>query len=471
MRSTKRVLVLAVIVIAVLLIQSLGSSSSNNVVHVIEIDDATINPVTAKYISNSIDGAVASKAQCLIIKLDTPGGLLTSTRSIVKKILSSRVPVVVYISPSGSRAGSAGVFITYASNIAAMAPSTNIGAAHPVQLGSGKKNKNDIWEGLYKLLEQQRKTNSDSGNTKKEKVTEAASDDDPLSSKILHDTVAFMKSIAEERGRNVEWAVKSVTESASITEQEALKIGVVEIIAKDVGDLLSQLDGRKIMIDQDEIVLETKSAYVENIKMDFRQQFFNVLANPNIAYILMILGFYGLLYEVTHPGIGVPGILGTIFLILAFFSMQTLPTNYAGLALIILAIILFVAEANVPGFGLLTLGGLVCMILGSMLLFDSSVPLMRVSISIILAFSITTAAITLFLVRAVITAHRAKVMGGQKGIIGEKGEVKVKIVTGKEGKVFVHGELWNAIADENIEKGSKIEIVEVDSMILKVKKA
>ncbi len=244
----------------------------------------------------------------------------------------------------------------------------------------------------------------------------------------------------------------------------------VEFIAINDNDLLKQLDGHIVTIDDREITLQTKDAYVEFIDMDARQKFFNVLANPNIAYFLMIFGFYGLLFEVTHPGFGVPGILGIVFLILAFYSMQTLPTNYAGLALLILGLVLLVAEAYTSTFGILTLGGLTCMILGSMLLFESTDPIMRVSKSAILAFSLTTSALTLFLVRSVLRAHYAKVRGGQEGLIGSAGEAKTRFLAGKKGKVFVHGELWNAKSEEAISKGEEIIIEEIEGLNLKVKK-
>ncbi len=460
------------------------SGAPSNEVHVIQLNDDTINPVTAEYIINAISDAESRDAQCLIIKLDTPGGLLSSTRLIVKRILSAAVPVVVYIAPGGSRAGSAGVFITYASHIAAMASSTNIGAAHPVQMGGKKGKQTDLWDGLGKLLEQaskKKKEVNETGKTAKrkdrkkkrqrvkEKSEEIEADADPMSSKILQDTVAFIKSIAKKRGRNVEWAIKSVTKSSSITETEALELGVIEIIAQNDSHLLEELDGRAVDINGKKIVLKTKDAYVRHIAMEPRQKFLNILANPNIAYIFMILGFYGLMYEITHPGIGVPGILGAIFLILAFYSMQTLPTNYAGVALILLGLVLFVAEAYVPGLGLLTLGGSVCMILGSLLLFDSSVPVMRVSWPLILSFTGSTAGITIFLVRAVVSAHRRKALGGQEGLLGTKGEVQKTISAGQEGKVFVHGELWNAVADQTIKKGARIEVTAVDGMTLTVK--
>lgn len=461
-----------------------------NKVHLIQLNDDTINPVTADYIAQSIDRAVREGARCLIIKMDTPGGLLNSTRLIVKKMLTSEVPIVVYIAPSGSRAGSAGVFITYASHVAAMAPSTNIGAAHPVQMGDAPPRRTGEWDELKRLIEELREAKKlekeetpggkgaksgevtqDAGEESKEAAEETLeADEHPMESKILQDTVAFIKAIAKERNRNVEWAVQSVAKSASITSEEALEKGVVEIIAKNDRDLLEQLDGRVVTVNGKDAALRTEDASIEFIAMDSRQKFFNVLANPNIAYFLMILGFYGLLFEVTHPGFGVPGVLGIIFLILAFYSMQTLPTNYAGLALLILGIILLITEAYTPTFGVLTLGGLTCLILGSMLLFESVDPIMRVSQSAILAFSLTTAALTLFLLRSVIRAHRARVHGGSEGLVGEPGEARTPFAAGGRGKVFVHGELWNAVSGEVIRKGEEVVIEEVTGLTLKIKK-
>ncbi len=472
---------------------------AENLIHVIQLDDVTINPITSEYISTAIDKAAQENAQCLIIELDTPGGLLTSTRTIVKKILSSQIPVVVYISPGGSRAGSAGVFITYASHVAAMARSTNIGAAHPVSLdGKNKKDGGNFWDALRDYLDRERKqsketsksqdTLKDASTKKADKAQDAAknapkeevapqktdtesADEDPMKDKILNDTVAFIKSIAAERKRNIDWAVESVAKSQSITESEALEKGVIEIIAENRDELITKLDGRSVTVGGKEIILQTKGALVKAIPMNFRQRFFNILANPNIAYIFFILGFYGLLYEVTHPGAALPGVLGTIFLVLAFYSMQLLPTNYAGLTLIILAIILFVAEAKAPGFGLFTLGGVVCMFLGSLMLFDSTIPAMRVSLSIVSALTLTTAAITMFLVRLVIRTHKRKVISGKEGLIGEAGTVASHISAGKDGKVFVHGEWWDATADDDIKKDERVVIIAVDGMKLKVKRA
>lgn len=429
-----------------------------NQVYIIKIKDDTINPITADYIIKSIDKAYQDNSECLIVELDTPGGLLTSTRTIVKEILSAKIPVCIYIYPSGSRAGSAGVFITYASHIAAMAPSTNIGAAHPVTLGGGRRS---IWDALKDLID---------SFSKKDKEEKDIENTDVMADKILNDTIAFIKSIAKERNRNVEWAERSVRESASITEEEALKNNVIEIIAKDEGDLLKQLDGRRVKIDNKTIVLKTKDASIAYIDMNSRQRFLNVLANPNIAYILLLLGFFGLLNEITHPGVGFPGVAGAICIILAFFSLQILPTNYTGLALIFLAIILFIAEAKVPGFGLLTLGGIVCMILGSLILFESPYKIMRVSLILVISSSLATAGITILLVGAVVKAYKRRIISGKEGLIGEIGQAKTDIGVDKEGKVFIHGETWNAIAHVEIKTGEKIKVVKVDEMSLIVER-
>ncbi|VAX38238.1 Putative membrane-bound ClpP-class protease associated with aq_911 [hydrothermal vent metagenome] len=456
-------------------------SISDNKVHLITLDDDTINPVTAEYIIQSIDRAEIENAECLVIKLDTPGGLLSSTRLIVKRMLTAKVPIIVYIAPGGSRAGSAGVFITYASHVAAMAPSTNIGAAHPVKMGGGGlPKKMGDWKELKELTKtlkehiKQIKREEQKGVEKEDKKNienedGLNNDENPMVSKILQDTTAFIRAIAKERHRNAEWAVKSVSKSLSITDKEALEKGVIEIIAKSEEDLLNQLDGYTVIIEGKERILATNNITIERIEMNARQKFFNILANPNIAYFLMILGFYGLLFEVTHPGFGVPGIMGTIFLILAFYSMQTLPMNYAGLALLILGLILLIAEAYIPGFGFFSLGGLVSLVLGSMLLFDSIDPVMRVSMPIIITFSITTAIMTLLLLRLVIKSSKAKIMGGKEGLLQEIGEAHVSFGFGKKGTIFVHGELWNATSDLPIKKGEEVQIQEVKGLMLKVK--
>ncbi len=458
------------------------AAQQQRTIYTIQLNDATVNPVTAEYIVKAIDKASQDNAECLILQLDTPGGLLNSTRLIVKKMLTSPVPIIVYIAPSGSRAGSAGVFIAYASHVTAMAPSTNIGAAHPVQMGRPPSKESRDWEDLRELIEElkekkaeqvqrsKKKTEPSKNQPSLEESKENESNDDPMESKILNDTTAFIRAIAVERNRNVEWAIESVTQSASITAQEALEKKVVEIIATDERDLLKQLEGRTINIDDRLVILHTAGATIQHIPMDMRQRFFNVLADPNIAYMLLILGFYGLLFEVTHPGSGVPGVLGAIFLIIAFYSMQTLPTNYAGLALLILGLVLLIAEAYTPAFGMLTVGGLICMALGSMLLFESVDPIMRVSKSLIIAFSLTTVGITLFLLRSILRVHKTKVMGGKEGLIDMIGVAQTNFSIKNPGKVLLHGEIWNAVSDQEIKKNEEVVILEVTGLTVKVKR-
>lgn len=451
-------------------------------VYTIELNDDTINPVTAEYIIEAIDTAHENNAECLIIQLDTPGGLLSSTRTIVKKMLTSPVPLVVYIAPNGSRAGSAGVFLTYASHIAAMAPSTNIGAAHPVQLGDNGPKEEGNWGDLKKILEDIRarqeatpKENEDPLKSQDSKNEEDPTskqqyphDENPMESKILNDTVAFIKAIARERNRNEEWAIESVVKSSSITAQEALEKKVVELIASDPIDLLSQLDGREVVVNGHVKRLNTKNATVETIKMDARQRIFNALANPNIVYILFMIGFYGLLYEITHPGFGFPGIAGLICLIIAFYSMQALPTNYAGLALIVLGLVLMLTEAFTPGFGLFALGGVASLTVGSLFLFRSADPVMNISKTLIAMTAAFSVGFLVFLMQMLLKIRRRKPFSGSEGMINAEGEATVDILPRKEGKVFVHGELWNAVSDIEIKKGEKVRVIHLENLTLKV---
>lgn len=471
---------------AFLLFPSSGFASQT--IPVIQLTDDTINPVTSEYITKAIDRAELKQAPCLIIKLDTPGGLLNSTRTIVKRMLTSKVPLVVYISPGGAHAGSAGVFITYASHIAAMAPTTNIGAAHPVQYGKEKPQEAENWGELKDILneikkskEQKKdKTENKTENKANNKADDQTSADAPekqealqpdehaLESKLLNDTVAFIKGIAKERNRNVEWAVKSVVESQSITEAEAVEKGVVEIIARDDLELVAKLDARVVLVNGQHITLNTKDAQLEYIPMDRRQKFFNILANPDIAYFLLILGFYGLLYEITHPGVIIPGVLGAIGMILGFYSMQTLPVNYAGLSLVFIGLMLLVAEIFVPGIGALAFGGILSLVIGSFLLFDAVDPVMRVSVQSIIGVTGTATLLAMILVRLVYKSRNAKIISGKEGIIGEIGTVQQAIKAGAPGKVEIQGELWNAESKEEIKPGEKVQIVKVAGLTLHV---
>ena len=410
-------------------------------IDVVKIDNYIINPVTTKFISESIDKAASNNAECLIIELDTPGGLLESTRDVVKAILNSKIPIVTYISPSGSRAGSAGVFITFASHIAAMAPSTNIGAAHPVGIG------------FTPDMEKQNK------DTKEETK-------DVMSEKIMNDLLAWAEGIAKTNNRNVDWIKKAVTESASVTEKEAIKKDIIDLIAVDLDDLIEKLDQRKVQTKYAETTLQTKNAQINFVELSTQEKILNTIAHPNVAYILMMLGVIGLIFEFSHPGIGFPGIAGLICLLLAFYSFQLLPINYAGLALIILAVILFIAEAFTPTFGLLTLGGIVSFVFGSIMLIKSPYPFLKISLNVIIPAVATMAAITLFLVANTIKVHRKRVTTGKEGLIGQTAIAKTRIK--KKGRVFLHGEIWTAYNTKKavIKKGNEVNVVSVEGLKL-----
>lgn len=437
---------------------------------VITIDDSIINPVVSEYILDAIDEAERNQAPALVIELDTPGGLLSSTRVIVKKMMNAQVPIIVYVSPSGARAGSAGVFITLASHVAAMAPSTNIGAAHPVEFGENpKKEKESLREWIELLRKEKGKGEKETKKgLPKTRPEEETVSKDPMTAKIMNDTVAWVSGIAKNRGRNVDWAVRAVTESISSGEEEAKRLGVVDVIAKDLGDLFTQIEGKKVHLSPDrEVTLHLDSHSVERRKMTFRQRILNVLINPNIAYILMVLGFYGLLFEITHPGVWLPGVAGLICLILAFYAFHTLPTNYAGLALILLAIGLFVAETQVVSYGLLGLTGAISMVLGSLFLIDSTASFMQISLKLIIPVVGSTALIFFFLVNLALKSQRQKGISGVEALVGLRAQVSVPL---PDGKVKIEGEIWDATSDQPVAKGENVQVVSVEGMRLRVKK-
>ena len=400
------------------------------VVYLITID-APITPVVAEYIIKSIDKASKENAEALLIQLNTPGGLVDSTNHIVMKIMSSSLPVVVYVAPSGGRAASAGVFITLSAHIAAMAPTTHIGAASPVQM-EGKM-------------------------------------DETMAKKVTNDLAAMIRGIAEKRGRNAKWAEEAVRKSVSITETEALKLGVIDLISPDVTSLVKQIDGRTVDVVLGKKTLKTADAAVKELPMGFRYKLLGIISNPNIAYILMILGFYGLYFELSNPGAIFPGVAGAICLILAFYALQTLPINYAGLMLIVLAIILFIAEAFITSHGVLGIGGVVAMLFGSLMLIDSPEPSLRVSWAVIIPVVAASSLLFIITLTVAVRAHRSRVDTGKEGLIGMHAEAKTDV--NGEGQVFLRGEYWNARSDEHIAKGEKVMVVAVDGLRLTVKKA
>jgi membrane-bound serine protease (ClpP class) len=392
--------------------------------------DGPIGPITARIIAQAIDASVEDSAEVLVIELNTPGGLDESMRIITRKILNSEVPVIVYVSPSGSRAASAGVFITLSAHIAAMAPGTNMGSAHPVAIGGQM--------------------------------------DSTMAEKVVNDAAAYIRSIASKRGRNEEWAEESVRESISATEYEALKLKVIDLVVDNVRALLDSCDGRKVSLPSGEKILDTKEIEVKRAEISVRDKILQVITNPTIAYILLTLGMWGLFFELSNPGAIFPGIVGGICLILAFFALQTLPINYAGLLLMILALILFILEVKIVSHGALAIGGIISMVMGSLLLFESPLPYMRVSLVVIVTIVAGTALFFLVAIGLALRARKRKVTTGGRGLMGEVGVARSALKP--EGDVFIHGEIWSAEADQPIKKGEKVVVTAVEHLTLKVTK-
>ncbi len=390
--------------------------------------EGAINPGSAGYVVRGIRYANNIGAELIIIQLDTPGGLASSMRQIIKAILNSRVPVVVYVAPSGAGAASAGAIVTISAHIAAMAPGTNIGAAHPVGLG-GK----------------------DIGKT--------------MTEKVVNDMASYARGIARQRHRNAKWIEMAIRESVSITAEEALKKHVIDLIADDISELLRKIDGRTVsIVGGKKIKINTEGISIETFKPDIRDRILKTISDPNIAYILMMIGLTGLYFELAHPGAILPGVLGAISLILAFYSFHTLPVNYAGLLLIALGIILFILEIKVTSYGMLTIGGIISLLLGSMMLFDN----VKVSLSLIMPTVLMFSAFFLGITYLAIKAHREKPISGAEGLIGEKGIVERW--EKDRGLVFVHGEYWNAESDEELAPGDKVEVKAIKGLTLRVKK-
>lgn len=411
--------------------------------------DGAISPATAELIADAIDEAAEAGAQALVVELDTPGGLVESTRDIIQEILASPVPIVVWVAPGGARAGSAGVFITLAAHVAAMAPGTNIGAATPIELGGG--------------------TPMPGGPAPADTVAQKARENTALDQKVLNDTIAFIRTIAEKRGRNAEWAEKAVTEAASITDTEALELDVIDLVASTLDELLDGIDGREIEVVDRTVTLATAETDVRTIEPGLRFKILAAIANPNIAFILMLIGIYGIFFELMNPGAILPGVVGGISLILAFFALQALPVNYTGVLLLLFSLILFIAEIKVVSHGLLTVGGVVAFVLGATMLFDTPEPFFRVSWSVIIPAVLLTAGFFVFALGKAYRIRRSKPTTGREGLVGERGVVRRRLDPG--GQVMVHGELWSARADETIEPGEQVEVVESEGLILRVRRA
>ncbi|MEK7275120.1 MAG: nodulation protein NfeD [Candidatus Desantisbacteria bacterium] len=427
----------------------MSGTATPGIIRMVEVE-GVINPITERFVANGIKQAEDEQAECLILRMDTPGGLASATHNIVKAILNANLPIVTFVSPKGSRAASAGVFIALASDVVAMSPMTNIGAAHPVSIGGGLP----------------------TGN-KEEKP------DKTMTDKITNDMVASVRGIAEKKGRNVKWAESAVRESSSITAEEALKLKVIDFIAEDMNDLLAKLDGRIIEKDTKRFTIHTKGITPQTTSMNFREKFFHAIADPNIAYILLMLGIYGLIYEFSAPGIGLGAVGGGICLILAFFGLQNLPISMAGLLLIILGIILLILEVFASTHGIAAIGGLIALIMGSFMLIDSSTPFMTISWTLIVSIASFTGLFILFGIGAVIAAYRHPVTTGRESLIGQTGVMKEGISPvgtvsdsgfASEGMAFLQGENWCVCADEVIDAGEKVEVVGMEGIRLKVKR-
>ena len=401
------------------------------VIDVLTLDGA-IQPISAEVFVKAIDRAERDHREALIVRLDTPGGLDSSMRDIIKRILVSDVPVIVFVAPPGARAASAGTFIAYAAHVSAMSPGTSIGAATPVQMGG-----NDVQKDLGR--------------------------------KVKNDAVSYIRSLATQHGRNADWAEKAVREGGSLPEREALRLHVVDLVARDVDELLAALDGRTVMVAGMARTLHTKGATKRELKPSWRQEILSRIVDPNVAYILFILGFYGLIFELSNPGAILPGIVGGICILLAFLAFQALPVNMTGVFLILFAMILFLVEVKVQSHGLLAAGGVVALILGSLILMGGDTNVGRVSLVVVGTAVGATILFFTLVIGAAWRAQKTRATTGWEGLVGERGEAVTPLAP--KGKVFVHGEYWNAESGEVIDTGASVIVERVDGMTLRVRKA
>lgn len=399
-------------------------------VYQIRVDGVISAPVSG-FVEDSLRAAQDARARALLILLDTPGGLDKAMREIVKAIMDSPVPVIVYVSPSGARAASAGAIILISAHVAAMAPGTNVGAAHPVSLGGGRMDKE-------------------------------------MMAKVVQDAEAYARSLAAKRGRNTEWAARAVRESVSVTADEALKKGVIDVVAPDVESLLAEVDSKTVEAGNHRVTLRTKGASIHAVEMPLKYRFLSFVSDPNVAYLLMMVGFYGLLFEVFRPGAVLPGVLGGICLILAFYAFQTIPINYAGLFLIVLGVIFFLLELKVTSYGILSVAGVASIVIGSIMLIDLPGGWLSISWTSIVTVAVVSVIFFLGVLSYAVKAQMSKVKTGSEGMVGEIGVARTDIAL--QGKVFVHGELWDARSETPVREGERVVVTAVEGMSVKVKK-
>lgn len=414
--------------------------------------DGAIGPATADYIERALKTASEQNAELVVIRMDTPGGLDTSMRDIIKAISSSSVPIATYVSPTGARAASAGTYILYASHIAAMAPGTNLGAATPVSIGGSSPVKGDEKE-KDKTIE-------------KEKEPAVPDNEQAMRNKVVNDAVAYIRGLAELHGRNQDWAEKAVREGASLQASEALELKVIDIIATGMGDLLKQIDGKEVLVQGRKRTLHTAGLTVKEYEMDWRSRLLSVLTDPNVAYILLLIGIYGLIFEFANPGAIVPGTVGGICLLLGLFSLQLLPINYAGMGLILLGVALMIGEAYEPSFGILGIGGVVSFIIGSVILMDTDAPGFGINISVIITFALLSALMFIFVIGMAIKARRRPVVSGMEQLVGSEATVLKDF--DHQGQVVVHSETWQATTDSPLHKDQQVRIIGMKGLNLQV---
>ena len=420
--------------------------------------NGAIGPATADHFHHGLEQAAEQGAQMVVLQMDTPGGLDTSMRTIIKDILASPLPIVAFVAPSGARAASAGTYILYASHIAAMAPATNLGAATPVQIGGMPDARGP------ESSEPDKKKDAEKPETTRKTQKDGSSD--TLTRKQVHDAAAYIRGLAQMRGRNVVWAEKAVREAVSLSADEALKLGVIDLVADDVAHLLKQIQGRKLNILGQERTLNTENAKTVTFEPNWRTRLLAVITDPSVAYILMLIGIYGLFFEFSNPGYVLPGVAGLICLILGLYAFQLLPVNYAGLVLIMLGIAFMVAEAYFPAYGSLGVGGVIAFVIGSVILFDTGVPGYGIPLPLILGIGMASALFLIFVMGMVVKARNRPVVSGREELIGSIGEVTEDFE--REGWARVHGEIWRVKSAARLQRGQKIRVAKIDGLTLEV---